>query len=131
MGIKVVSSLGLFGFAHLSSRTFVIYITKIGGVQNRKISERAARAKGLVVRIVGEENVVPVLFQVSELAGGKTKYREASLGNSLISATAVLSGSDTVITRDPALNVVEETLRLEDVKPRRQFSKLFPFERLS
>lgn len=86
-----------------------------------KISERAAaRAKGLVVRIVGEENVAPVLIQVAELAGRlKTKYRGVSLGDSLILATAILSGSDAVITRDPALAVVKEikALRPEDVKP--------------
>ncbi len=85
-----------------------------------KISERAAaRAKGLVVRIVGEENVAPVLIQVAELAGRlKTKYGGVSLGDSVILATAILSGSDAVITRDPALIVVEEikVLRPEDVK---------------
>lgn len=86
-----------------------------------KISEKgAARAKGLVVGIVGEENVAPVLIQVAELAGRlKAKYRGVSLGDSLILATAILSGSDAVITRDPALTVVEEikVLRPEDVKP--------------
>jgi predicted nucleic acid-binding protein len=85
-----------------------------------KINERAAaRAKGLVVRIVGEENLAPVLIQVAELAGRlKTKYRGVSLGDSLILATAILAGSDAVITRDPALTVVEEikVLRPEDVK---------------
>ena len=97
----------------------VMTIAELFSIYGKINKRRAARAKGLVVRIVGEESVAPVLIQVAEVAGRlKAKYRGVSLGDSLILATAILTGSDAVITRDPTLAVVEEikALRPEDVK---------------
>ena len=85
-----------------------------------KVSDRAASfAKGLILRIIDEKNVIPVLLLVAESAGKlKVKYPKLSLTDSLILATALLMRCDALITRDPALAGVEEikVLRPEEVK---------------
>lgn len=64
--------------------------------------------------------MVPILIQVAKLAGRiKSKYPGASLGDSIVLATGILTDSDAIITRDAKLQKIEEIeiLKPEDVQP--------------
>ena len=69
-----------------------------------KISEkRTIRAKTYIESIIESKNIIPTFKSIAELAGKIKSSYKVSLGDSIIIATALLTGCDYLISLDPEI----------------------------
>jgi predicted nucleic acid-binding protein len=73
-----------------------------------KISERRTiRAKTYIESIIEGENIIPTFKSIAELAGKIKSGYKVSLGDSIIIATAILTGCDYLISLDPEIKKID------------------------
>jgi predicted nucleic acid-binding protein len=73
-----------------------------------KISERRTiRAKTYIESIIEGENIIPTFKSITELAGKIKSGYKVSLGDSIIIATAILTGCDYLISLDPEIKKID------------------------
>ena len=66
------------------------------------------RITNLLGKMTDESNIMPVTKEIATLAGKlKSKYKFA-LGDSIITATAIISGCDAILTEDQEFEKIEE-----------------------
>jgi predicted nucleic acid-binding protein len=73
-----------------------------------KISEKkTVRAKIYIESIIESENIIPTFKSIAELAGKIKSSYKVSLGDSIIIATAILTGCDYLISLDPEIKKID------------------------
>jgi predicted nucleic acid-binding protein len=73
-----------------------------------KISEKKTiRAKTCIESIIEGENVIPTFKSIAELAGKIKSSYSISLGDSIIIATALLTGCNYLISLDPEIKKID------------------------
>jgi predicted nucleic acid-binding protein len=73
-----------------------------------KISEKkTVRAKIYIESIVENKNIIPTFKLIAELAGKIKSSYKVSLGDSIVIATAVLTGCDYLISLDPEIKKID------------------------
>jgi len=87
-----------------------ITIAEILASVYKKSPPLAMVAKSLVEQVILPENIIPVAIDVAEVAGKmKAKYGpNFSMADSVILATALLTGCDSIATLDPEFDKISE-----------------------
>ena len=88
----------------------VITLSEILASSYKKEPEMSIKAKALVERFVGCDNIISVTGDIAELAGKlKSKYsKDFSLADAIILATAFFADCDAIATFDSEFKKVEE-----------------------
>lgn len=94
----------------------VITLSEILSSAYKKFEEEAVKAKILVEKFTGEENIVPVTKEIAEMAGKlKAKYSGGfSLADAIILSTAIITECEAIATTDPEFEKIKE---IKIIKP--------------
>ncbi len=88
----------------------VITLSEVLSSCYKKSPEMSVKAKALIERAVGAENVIPVTKSIAEFAGKlKARYSSSfSLADSILLATALMADCEALATFDPEFEKVKE-----------------------
>ena len=84
-----------------------ITIAEIFSIYHRVSERRTMQAKAYIESVIGDENIMPVFKEVSELAGKVKATHKVSLGDAVIIATAAILGCDYLVTLDREIKAVD------------------------
>lgn len=84
----------------------VITFAEMFSIYYRISKEKANLAKNFVQSIIGEENIVPVISSIAELAGKIKAQYKVSLGDALIISTSIKTGCDYLVSFDQEIKSV-------------------------
>ena len=84
----------------------VITFAEMFSIYYRISKEKTNSAKNFVQSITGEENIVPVIRSIAELAGKIKAEYKVSLGDALIISTSIKIGCDYLVSFDPEIKNV-------------------------
>lgn len=84
----------------------ILFIPKCFLSTIESVKKKTNSAKNFVQSIIGEENTIPVISSIAELAGKVKAEYKVSLGDALIISTSIKTGCDYLVSFDPEIKNV-------------------------
>jgi len=84
-----------------------ITIAEIFSIYYRMSEKKTMHAKTYIENIIDNKKIIPTFKPIAELAGKIKANYEVSLGDSIVIATAILTGCDYLISLDPEIKKVD------------------------